>query len=137
MTWRDTAIRVLFALLALLFSWAALLQLNDPDPFLWVGLYGLAAALCGAAVAAVRLPVWIGSVLAAITLGWAGWEAWIVWGPAEATPMFHPESGQPGRSAPDGLMALEEAREMFGLLFIAAAGLLHAWWMRRLEQLRA
>ena len=40
-------LRAVSALFALLFSFAAVVQLNDPDPALWVLAYGAAAVLAG------------------------------------------------------------------------------------------
>jgi hypothetical protein len=47
--------RVAAALMCALFVVSAAVQLNDPDPWLWIPLYGLAAALAGLG-ATGRLP---------------------------------------------------------------------------------
>jgi len=56
--------------LALFFAWAALLQLNDPDPIRWFALYAVAAALAAAsAFTAVPRPCF--AALAAVAGVWA------------------------------------------------------------------
>jgi len=43
--------RIVSALMGLLFVWFAAMQLNDPDPGLWIGTYGVVAALSFVAAA--------------------------------------------------------------------------------------
>lgn len=38
--------RGILILFAILFLWAASLQINDPDPFFWIAIYVMAAFLC-------------------------------------------------------------------------------------------
>lgn len=60
-------------LLAGLFVFSALLQLNDPDPIGWIAVYLWAAALA-AAVAWGRRPAWLrpaALTLAIVALAWA------------------------------------------------------------------
>ncbi len=58
--------------LAILFIIFALLQLNDPDPWLWVAIYGAVGILCGA-TALGRYPpkIILGGIL--LTIFGIGW----------------------------------------------------------------
>ncbi len=102
-----------FALLfAGLFVWSAYLQLNDPDPVLWVLVYGIAAALCFACVLKRDLATAM-RVFAAFALLGAAISAFEVW------------FGEPRLMFPDNEMTgwvivdTEEGREMGGLAIIA------------------
>ncbi len=93
--------------LTLLMAW---LQLNDPDPALWVAMYcflGLNSVL-GAAWGVVRSAALAGLVLA------AGWALWLVPGVVE---LFaeHPAGDLFTGMSPDRPY-VEQARECLGLL---------------------
>lgn len=106
--------RLGFALVALLFVWAAYLQLNDVDPALWVTVYAV-AAVCAAASALGRpLPVAVPVVVGAVCAVWALWLATLVFGGGEVRQMFPEEEGT-GLAVVD----TEEGREMGGLAIIA------------------
>lgn len=117
----DTARRSLLVLFALLFLFAAYVQLNDADPALWVSIYAAAAAISGLA-AADRLPASVAALgtaaatLAAVTLAWqlAAASSW--------QPM-HPDRVE----RPVGLLETEKGREMLGLVLVASACAL-GWW---------
>lgn len=120
---KDTVSRVAFGGASLLFVTAAVLQLNDADPAVWIFTYGVTAIICGAGALGIAWPSWVGLGWGIGLTGWSIWLAWIVFGPAETTPMFDTDAaGSPG------LLAQEEAREMFGLWVLAAASYLYAWW---------
>ena len=88
-------IRVANAGMAVLLLYAVAVQYNDPDPLVWVAMYGTAAAVAG--VLAVRaLPAWVPAIVGAIALAWCAWLASRVLG---QQPLFE-----------------EEGREMLGLL---------------------
>lgn len=111
--WRaaDTVMLVVFLL-------SALVQLNDPDPIAWVGVYGAAAALCGAALArhATRAaPL----VLMLLALTAAAPLAPRVLGRAGVSDIFG------SMKATDPLV--EETREMLGLLIIGGWMATLAW----------
>lgn len=59
-------------ILAILFLIFALLQLNDPDPWLWVVIYGAVAVACGATALGRCAPkVILGGILLTILgIGW-------------------------------------------------------------------
>lgn len=51
--------RVVNAILALLFLVFAFVQINDPDPLLWILVYGNMAVLCVLAMFKIRIRIWI------------------------------------------------------------------------------
>ena len=111
----DIAIRVGVGVFAGLFVFAATVQFNDVDPWAWVVAYGAAALLCAVSAAGVRLPVWLPAGVAVVALAWSGYLAWVVFVVGDAQAMYPDETANPG------LLDLEEAREMFGLLLVAVA----------------
>ncbi|MGM0555509.1 MAG: transmembrane 220 family protein [Myxococcota bacterium] len=114
----DISVRVALGVFAALFVFAAAVQLNDADPWTWVAAYGVAALLCGVVAAGVRVPVGVSVGVFAVALVWSGYLAWLVFVAGDARAMYPDETANPG------LLDLEEAREMFGLLLVAvAAGL--------------
>jgi hypothetical protein len=101
--------RLLAALMCGLFLLSTAVQWNDPDPWLWMPLYGLAAALA-ALGAAGRLPLWPNAaalVLFAALL--ALWAPSLVSGRRDAFTHWRMQSP-----------ADEEAREAGGLALCAA-----------------
>lgn len=122
----PVALRVIFAAMAVLLGWAAGLQLNDADPLLWIALYGGGALLCGLGALGRALPSWVGGAFAVGCLGYAAYLAVFVIGAGEGRPMF---DGTASEEA--GLIDLEEGRELFGLLILAACGAGYAWASRR------
>lgn len=93
-------------LMLLLFATAAIVQYNDPDPWLWMGVYG-AASLCCALFLAGRLPTILSDLLTAgCLLGTLYFAIRIVFG---SVPFFD-VSGQ------EMMGLMEETREMLGFL---------------------
>jgi hypothetical protein len=103
--------RVANRLFAVLFVIAALLQLNDPDPVRWFTLYAAAAAACW-----VHPPrpfrAWLAVLVCIVALVWA-----IVWAP-RVVPTF--EWANLVRSKDARFPAVEDTRELFGLLIVSA-----------------
>ncbi|NKC11359.1 MAG: hypothetical protein GKR94_03885 [Gammaproteobacteria bacterium] len=105
------------AVLGAMLLWAAVMQSNDPDPLLWIAVYGLhgAIGLCAAVGWVAPWPALIASLL---TLLWAA----TLW-PAVVVLLFEhdPEQLLSGMS-PDRPY-VEEAREALGLTlaFLASA----------------
>lgn len=70
--WLSSAVRIVSAVMALLFAWSVELQWNDPDPVQWMAIYGAAMVLAGWFVWKKQVP-WIWPVLVAIVAAaWAG-----------------------------------------------------------------
>lgn len=103
-------VRVSTVVMSLLFLLALVAQYNDPDPLRWMAIYGAAAA-AGLLLLGGRLPRWLPVVVGLVALVWATALA----------------PGVVGRVAPGDLFrevtmasaAIEEAREMVGLLIVA------------------
>ena len=98
--------------MALLFVFAAVLQLNDPDPIRWIAVYGAAGAVCFIAVFSRRVPFFAALMLGLVAVAWAAQIA--LGGPAvsEYSRMFDAwEMKSP---------SVEEAREASGLILVAA-----------------
>lgn len=111
--------RGLNALMAALFAAGAAVQVNDPDPIPWMGIYAAACAV--ALVRAVR-----GAVPMTAPLGVGGVA--LVWGTALVA--AGPELGVYGHMFGAWEMdsaATEEAREATGLLLIASWMAVLAW----------
>jgi len=95
----------------LLFTLGAVVQVNDPDPARWIAVYALAAAAC--LLSLLRRLHWaLPALLCAVVLAWAATLAPRVVGRVPFREMF---GAFEMRS-----VGIEESREMYGLLIIAA-----------------
>ena len=102
--------RVLSALMAGLFFFAAVVQYNDPDPLQWAAIY-LASAIASILYVVGRLRWYIAALIGLIALVWAGTLAPHVWGHIGISQLFEAwEMANP---------TVEEGREMYGLLIVA------------------
>lgn len=118
---RRIAIHLANGFMLVLFVWTAIVQYNDPDPVLWIFIYG-AAALCCALYMADRLPVLLATILSGVyTLGALYLLFRITVGPLP----FLDETGR------EMMGMMEEPREMLGLWIAAAWTGFLAWWTRR------
>lgn len=95
---------------ALMFGFSVVVQLNDPDPLAWVVVYGLATLACILA-AAGRGHRALPALVALVALGWAATLTPRVVGRVEFLSMF-------GAFEMESV-AVEESREMYGLLMVA------------------
>jgi Transmembrane family 220, helix len=103
--------RVASGFMAAVFLFAAAVQYNDPDPVRWMAIYGLAALVCGLALAG-RLPRLAPIVVGLAALIWAATIAPGVVGRVSVGDLFESFTM---KSQP-----VEEAREMGGLLIVTA-----------------
>lgn len=95
----------------LLFTLGAVVQVNDPDPVRWFAIYALAAAAC--LLSLLRRIHWsLPAVLCAVALTWALTLAPRVVGRVPFREMFGAFEMRN--------VGIEESREMYGLLIIAA-----------------
>ena len=115
-----TAIHVLNTLMLLLFVTAAVVQYNDPDPVLWMVIYGGAAACCALYMIG-RLPAGLAALLSAAYALGALYLLARIFGPSA----FFDETGR------EMMGLMEESREMLGLWIIAAWVGFLAWRVRR------
>ena len=95
-------------IMLLLFLFAVAVQFNDPDPLVWMGIYGAAAAVCGLEMRR-RAPVWAPVALALIALVWAGSIYLRVHGVPIGSLFAEWEMRD---------LRIEEAREMYGLTIV-------------------
>ena len=94
----------------LLFVLSAVVQVNDPDPWLWMALY-LSAAGVTLVSLVDRIRWWMPVAIACLTIAWAGSIAPRVLGQVPFGDMFGAwEMRDTG---------IEESREMYGLLIVA------------------
>jgi hypothetical protein len=95
----------------LLFTFGAAVQVNDPDPARWIAVYALAAAAC--LLSLLRRLHWpLPALLGAVALAWAATLAPRVVGRVPFREMFGAFEMR--------TVGIEESREMYGLLIIAA-----------------
>lgn len=95
----------------LLFAFAALVQLNDPDPLRWIAIYAAASIAC-AMSAWRRVHAAFPAIVGAIALAWAVALVPQVVGRVPFASMFAEfEMANVG---------IERSREMYGLLVVAA-----------------
>jgi len=101
--------RILDYVMAVLFAFSALVQFNDPDPWLWAGIYLLAALVC---LLSARRNLWwpLASAVSIAALIWAWTIAPRVVGIVPFTDMFGAFEMKD--------IAIEESREMYGLIFV-------------------
>lgn len=111
------------ALLLVAFVFSVVVQTNDPDPIWWVLVYGLAALAC--LLALLRRGHWaFPAAVAVAALSWAAGIAPRVMGRVPFGDMF-------GAFEMESL-AVEESREMYGLLIVAGwMAVLAVRWARR------
>jgi hypothetical protein len=103
--------RVADAVMLVLFAFGAAVQLNDPDPVRWIAVYGLAAVAC--LVSLLGHFHWaFPALLGAAALAWAATLAPHVIGRVPFGDMFGAFEMKD--------VGVEESREMYGLLIIAA-----------------
>lgn len=98
-------------IMGLLFLFGVAVQYNDPDPLPWMAIYGV-AALASFLAARGRLPGWLPALAGIIAVAWSATLLPGVLGrvsPLEMFEEFEMESA-----------LIEQAREAFGLLIIAA-----------------
>jgi hypothetical protein len=97
------------AIMLMLFLFAAAVQFNDPDPAIWIGIYGTAAVVCVLEIRR-RTPVWMPVAVAIIALVWAG----TLYYGARNVPIMSLFAEWEMRD-----VRVEEAREMYGLAIVA------------------
>ena len=123
---RERLWTVVNGIMLLMFLFSAVVQLNDPDPLTWIGIYGAAAIVCALEMRR-RLPAWAPVAIGAIAFVWAG-------------SLYYRARGVPISS----LFAewemqnirIEEAREMYGLTIVGIWMIVIVgvkWWRRKVS----
>ncbi len=105
----NRLLRVVNAVMAVLFLLGLAVQYNDPDPFRWIAIYGAAAVACVLAFLG-RLPRWLPLSVALVAGAWAALLSPEVVGRVRFGDLF--------REVRMDSVEIEEGREMFGLLLI-------------------
>ena len=95
-------------IMLLMFVFSAAVQVNDPDPLVWMGIYAAAAVVCGFETRR-RTPAWAPVVVALIAFAWAG-SLYYRAHDVPISSLFAEWEMQDLR--------IEEAREMYGLLIV-------------------
>ena len=108
---QTTIVRCVLSSILLIFAG---LQLNDPDPWRWVLLYGLAAVL-GVMGSSVQNPLRVGVSILYMLLAY--WRFPTEYHGVGAMDEFQPE--------------IEQAREAFGLLIAAGINAMNIWLFAR------
>jgi len=117
----HAAWRAANVIMLLLFVASALLQLNDPDPVVWVAVYAAAAVICAVELRGLVRPLYP-ALLSLTALAWAATIAPRVLGKVPFGAMFAEFEMRD--------LGVEESREMYGLVLVAvwmAAVALAAW----------
>lgn len=101
---------ILNAAMLLVFVFSAVVQMNDPDPLVWVAMYGAAAFAC--VLALMRRGHWsYPALVSVVSLVWVATYAPRVLGRVPFGSMFGAwEMADTG---------IEEARETYGLMIVA------------------
>ena len=115
------AISALDVLMAAVFAVCVALQYNDPDPYVWMPMYGAACLAC-ILFAFSRLRPWMSAAVGLFAFVWASTIAPRVIGKVRFADMFESMQAHGG---------VEEAREMGGLLIVAAWMLVLVFASRR------
>lgn len=95
-------------IMLLMFLFSTAVQFNDPDPLVWMGIYGAAAVVCGLEIRR-RTPAWAPAGVALIAIVWAG-SLYYRAHDVPVSSLFAEWEMQDLR--------IEEAREMYGLLIV-------------------
>jgi hypothetical protein len=107
----ERALRLLDGLMVVLFGLSVIVQLNDPDPVAWIAIYAAAAVVSFLSMRG-RLAWPFAAAVALAAAGWAVSIAPRVVGIVPFREMFGAFEMQN--------VGIEESREMYGLLLIAA-----------------
>ena len=108
---KTRAWRAVNGLWALMFAFSVVVQYNDPDPWLWMLIYGAATVVCARAMLGKER--WeAAAAVGVIAFIWAGAISPRVLGVVPFTSMFEEFEMKNAQ--------VEEAREMYGLLLITA-----------------
>ena len=107
---KSKPIRILNYLMLIVFLYMVVVQYNDPDTLLWIAIYGIAAIICFLA-SRDRLHWGLSAFVAIAALGWALTLAPHVIGKVSFSELFG--------NLYMKTLAIEQAREMGGLLIVA------------------
>lgn len=121
-------IKVINIPFALLFAVAAVLQYNDPDPFVWIPIYAFAAVMCALATAHRFYPTSyiIGIVILAI------YAAYLFFADEGVWDWFNQHDAEDIAVSMKATRPwIEQTREFFGLVMVIISLLLNYYFSRR------
>ena len=116
--------KILNSIFIFIFSISAMLQYNDPDPFLWILLY-LSGALLSLFALRGKFHLWIFSFAIFIYFGFAVYYFFAPHGVLFWILEQHSESIVQSMKADQPW--IEETREFFGLLILITASVINIW----------
>lgn len=93
----------------LMFAFSVIVQYNDPDPWKWMPVYGIAAFACALELRG-GMRWWIPALIGVACLAWAATIAPHVFGRVPFADMFGAWEMKD--------VGVEESREMYGLLIV-------------------
>lgn len=96
-------------IMLLMFVFSAVVQFNDPDPLVWMAVYGAAALVCALEMRR-KAPAWAPAGVAVIALVWAA----SIYSRARGVPIGSLFAEWEMRD-----LRIEQAREMYGLAIVA------------------
>jgi hypothetical protein len=112
---------------AVLFIFSAVLQYNDPDPYIWIPLYLYGAFLCWQATKKRYQPVLhiIGAIIYLVYAGYLFFDSTGVlnW-------YYEHDAENIAQSMKATKPWIEETREFFGLLLLLFTQILNFYWLR-------
>ncbi len=118
--------KIINIILAILFTLFAGWQINDPDPWVWVSIYGLVAVISGAAIFNKHnlIVVYIGIAICVLGIGilFPEFIDWIRMGTPNIAEEMKTERDY-----------IEFVREFFGLIICLVAMLFHFYQIRKLD----
>ena len=126
---KKRRMKIINIVLTMLFALFAFFQLNDPDPWVWVSIYGLVAVVSGAAIFNKHniIVVYVGIVICLLGIGILFPELinWIRMGTPDIAETMKTEKDY-----------IEFVREFFGLIISLIALLFHFYQIRKLDSKR-
>lgn len=119
--------KIINIILTALFALFAFFQWNDPDPWLWVSIYGLVAGISAAAIFQKRskILIYVGIAICLLGLGLLFPELinWVKMGLPNIAESMKTEK-----------LYIEFVREFFGLVIVLLALVFHWWQGKRADK---
>ena len=119
--------KIINIILTALFALFAFFQWNDPDPWLWVSIYGLVAGISAAAIFQKRskILIYVGIAICLLGLGLLFPELinWVRMGLPNIAESMKTEK-----------LYIEFVREFFGLVIVLLALVFHWWQGKRADK---
>ncbi len=119
---------IVFVVLFIIF---AVLQYNDPDPYIWIPIYLLGAFICYNAYRKVFQPV-------LYTIALVGYSVYAIYLLLDKTGVLNWATMHNAENIAESMKAtkpwIEETREFFGLLILIAVLLADMMWLKKIAK---